>query len=159
YRSRVDGSVQPYAVTYPHDYATTKRKRYRLDVVLHGRDGSLTEVKFLNQHRGDKAADKDLAHVQLEIYGRGNNAYRWAGETDVYEAIENFLTVETLLNRSAFIDLSKVVLRGFSMGGAGTWHLGLHRPDQWAVLGPGAGFTTTKGYVPKLGKLRPEQEA
>src|SRR5262249_5546319 len=30
YRSRVDGSVQPYAVTYPHDYATTKRKRYRL---------------------------------------------------------------------------------------------------------------------------------
>jgi hypothetical protein len=45
------------------------------------------------------------------------------------------------------------------MGGAGTWHLGLHRPDKWSVLGPGAGFTTTKGYVKGLGKLTPAQEA
>ena len=48
------------------------------------------------------------------------------------------------------------------MGGAGTWHLGLHRPSQWCVIGPGAGFTATHGYVdPKLvpEKLPPEQEA
>ncbi len=42
------------------------------------------------------------------------------------------------------------MLRGFSMGGAGTWHLGLHRPGSWSVLGPGAGFTTTRGYVANL---------
>ena len=36
------------------------------------------------------------------------------------------------------------------MGGAGTWHLGLHLPDRWCVLGPGAGFTTTHGYIAKL---------
>ena len=28
-------------------------------------------------------------------------------------------------------------------------HLGLHRPDQWCVVSPGAGFTTTHGYAPK----------
>ena len=149
YRSRIDGSLQPYAVTYPHDYAANNRKRYRMDVVLHGRDSGLTEVSFLSRHSGDKPANKDLDHVQVDIYGRGNNAYRWAGEQDVWEATENFLAVENLANRSKFIDFTKVVLRGFSMGGAGTWHLGLHRPDQFCLLGPGAGFTTTIGYVSK----------
>ena len=33
--------------------------------------------------------------------------------------------------------------------GAGTWHLGLHRPDNWCVMGPGAGFTTTGATVYK----------
>jgi dienelactone hydrolase len=149
YRSRIDGSVQPYAVTYPHDFAADNRKRYRLDVVLHGRDSGLTEVGFLHRHNGEKPAPKNLAHVRIDIYGRGNNAYRWAGEQDVWEATENFLAVENMLGRAKFIDTTRVVLRGFSMGGAGTWHLGLHRPDQFCVLGPGAGFTTTIGYVPK----------
>ena len=87
YRSRLDGSVQPYAVTYPNNYGKDLRKRWRLDVVLHGRDTSLTEVKFLHQHNGDTAAPKEQSFVRLDIYGRGNNAYRWAGEADVFEAI------------------------------------------------------------------------
>ena len=37
--------------------------------------------------------------MQIDIYGRGNNAYRWAGETDVQEAVENFIAVEQLLGR------------------------------------------------------------
>ena len=36
------------------------------------------------------------------------------------------------------------------MGGAGTWHIGLRHPDRFAVLQPGAGFTTTHGYIAKL---------
>jgi pimeloyl-ACP methyl ester carboxylesterase len=159
YRSRVDGSVQPYAVTFPRDYGKDQNKKWRLDVVLHGRDPSLTEVKFLHQFNGDRDAPKDQDYVCLDIYGRGNNAYRWAGETDVMEAISNFLAVEGLGRRDHLIDPARMVLRGFSMGGAGTWHLGLHRPDRWCVLGPGAGFTTTRGYVPNLGELTPEQEA
>src|SRR5206468_470537 len=123
------------------------------------RDPALTEVKFLYQHSGDRPAPGGQGWVQLDIYGRGNNAYRWAGETDVFEAIDNFLAVERLLGRD-LIDLNHTVLRGFSMGGAGTWHLGLHRPDQWCVIGPGAGFTATHGYVAGLpDKLPPEQEA
>src|SRR5262245_57681600 len=35
YRSRVDGSVQPYAVTLPADYGKDPGKTMRLDVVLH----------------------------------------------------------------------------------------------------------------------------
>lgn len=143
YRSSLDGSIQPYAVLTPHNYQT--RKDWRLDVVLHGRDSSLTEAKFIATHVGNAPADLD--HVQLEVYGRGNNAYRWAGEADVFEAIEK---AEVAYHRD------RLVLRGFSMGGAGTWHIGLHHPDRFCVLGPGAGFTTTHGYVPNLPKQLPE---
>jgi predicted esterase len=88
--------------------------------------------------------------VQLDIYGRGNNAYRWAGEMDVTEAIEAFVATERYLGRDQLLDPYRVVLRGFSMGGAGSWHLGLHHPDRWCVIGPGAGFTSTHGYIKDL---------
>ncbi len=168
YRSMVDGSLQPYAVTYPHDYGKVirgadgkdKPKKWRVDVVLHGRAPKLTEVEFLNAHSTEEPAPKELNHIQIEIYGRGNNAYRWAGETDVNEAIANFLAGESFLGRALYIDPDKFVLRGFSMGGAGTWHLGLHQPSRWCVIGPGAGFTATHGYVKDLPeKLPAYQEA
>jgi pimeloyl-ACP methyl ester carboxylesterase len=159
YRSHVDDSIQPYAVTLPAEYGK-ERKKWRIEVVLHGRNNGLTEVSFLHTHNGEKPAPADLDHIRLDIYGRGNVAYRWAGESDVTEAVEHFLAVEQRLHRGDFLDLNRGVLRGFSMGGAGTWHLGLHAPDHWCVISPGAGFTTTHGYVKNLPeKLPPEQEA
>ncbi len=158
YRSRLDDTVQPYAVTYPHDYGEGKRQRYRVEVVLHGRDPSLTEVGFLFRHGNGKLAPKDLSYVRIDVFGRGNNAYRWAGEVDVIEAVENFFTVEAYLGRGMLVDRSRVVLRGYSMGGAGTWHIGLHRPDQWIALGPGAGFTTTRGYVKGFPEKLPDHQ-
>ncbi|HVS36353.1 MAG TPA: hypothetical protein VMS17_12360 [Gemmataceae bacterium] len=159
YRSQVDGSIQPYAVTLPADYGKDKTP-WRLDVVLHGRNDDLTEAAFLHQHNGDKAAPADQNRIQIDIYGRGNNAYRWAGEADVGEAVENFVGIEQVNKRGDLVDRSRIVLRGFSMGGAGTWHLGLHRPSEWCVIGPGAGFTATHGYIKGLpDPLPPYQEA
>lgn len=149
YRSKIDGSLQPFAVTLPADHGKDANKRWPLHVVLHGRDGNLTEVAFLHRNRGRKAA-KDLDHIVLEVYGRGNNAYRWAGEEDIWEAMLG-------TSRFARTTPGATVLRGFSMGGAGTWHLGLHFSDYWRVIGPGAGFTTTKGYANGL-SLTPVQE-
>jgi hypothetical protein len=157
YRSRIDDSVQPYAVTFPAAYGKDPKRKWRVDVVLHGRDNTLTEVKFLNQHKGDKPVPADQDFVKIDIYGRGNNAYRWAGEVDVWEAVENFRIVESALRRRV-LDQDRWVLRGFSMGGAGVWHLGLHRPDTWCVLGPGAGFTSTHGYIKKLPVKLPDHQ-
>jgi hypothetical protein len=154
YRSAVDGSVQPYAVTLPPGYGQERTKKWRVDVVLHGRNAGLTEVSFLHSF-AEKPAPKEQPFVRIDIYGRGNNAYRWAGETDVMEAVDNFVAVEKALGRGPLLDPQRFVLRGFSMGGAGTWHLGLHRPDRWCVLGPGAGFTTTHGYIKDLPEKLP----
>jgi dienelactone hydrolase len=149
YRSQLDGSVQPFAVTLPESFGDDPAKKWRLDVVLHGRDAKLNEVKFLHQF-GDKAAPKDMDFIRIDIYGRGNNAYRWAGEVDVFEAKRTFEAVEEISGRGTMLDHKRQVLRGFSMGGAGTWHIGLHRPDRWCVIGPGAGFSTTHGYIKNL---------
>jgi hypothetical protein len=158
YRSKVDDSLQPYAMVLPADYGKDPKKKWPLQVVLHGRDSSLTEAKFIATHDGSKPGPK-LDYILLEVYGRGNNAYRWAGETDVFEAIR---AVGFKFNGTKFggdiIDSDRVVLRGFSMGGAGTWHLGLHYPADFCVIGPGAGFTTTHGYIGSLPKELPDYQ-
>ena len=122
-------------------------------------DSSLTEVTFIHAHNGKKKIDPEQDWVQIDIFGRGNNAYRWAGETDVWEVTQAFFGGESNADRAQQPDPARVVLRGFSMGGAGTWHLGLHFPDRWCVMGPGAGFTTTHDYAWKGKKdLPPYQE-
>jgi hypothetical protein len=160
YRSAIDGSVQPYAVTLPAEYGKGIKK-WHLEVVLHGRQSSLTEVSFLHRFNGDKPAPKDQDYIRLDVYGRGNNGYRWAGESDLAEVLAHFLNLESNANKhAALLDTKRSVLRGFSMGGAGTWHLGLHFPDQWCVISPGAGFTTTHGYIKGLPDQLPSyQEA
>ncbi len=138
YISRVDGSTQPFAIIVP-EAPLPDGHRYRLDVILHGRNANLHEVRFFQDHHG-KPAEPDQPGLVLHVYGRGNNAYRWAGETDVFEAIE-------AVKRSYPVDDNRILLRGFSMGGAGAWHLGLHHPARWCAVEAGAGFTDTRQYL------------
>lgn len=138
YISQIDRSVQPFAV-YVSETALPEGQRYRLDVILHGRNANLNEVRFFQYHH-DKPAPSDEQGLVLHVYGRGNNAYRWAGETDVFEAIE-------AVKRTYPVDERRIVLRGFSMGGAGAWHLGLHHPSRWCAVEAGAGFTDTRNYL------------
>jgi dienelactone hydrolase len=149
YRSRVDGSVQPYALVIPDSYDGTKP--VRLDVILHGRGATLNEVSFIAAHEGSRPIPAAQDFIQLEVFGRGNNAYRWAGETDVFEALD-------AVKAHYKIDEGRIVLRGFSMGGAGAWHLGLHYPDKWAAVEAGAGFTETRRYA-KLTDFPRQQES
>jgi pimeloyl-ACP methyl ester carboxylesterase len=136
--SKVDGSIQPYAVDRP--IGLDRETRVRLDVVLHGRNARLNEIRFIRDHDGKPAHEGPEDRIVLYVYGRGNNAYRWAGETDVFEAID-------AVRRTERIDPSRIVLRGFSMGGAGAWHLGLHHPSTWAAVEAGAGFSETINYA------------
>src|SRR4029077_9687396 len=39
-----------------------------------------------------------------------------------------------------------------------TWHIGLHFPGRFCVIGPGAGFTTTHGYIANLPKELPDYQ-
>ena len=149
YRSRVDGSVQPYGLAIPTNYDGTKP--VRLDVVLHGRGATLNEVNFIASHDSPKPAPPEQDGIRLDVYARGNNAYRWSGETDVFEALAS-------VQQRYRIDARRIVLRGFSMGGAGAWNTGLHYPDRWAAVEAGAGFTDTKHYA-KLDDAPAYQEA
>ncbi len=90
--------------------------------------------------------------------GRVENGYRWAGETDVFEAIEAAC-------RNYAVDRDRIVLRGMSMGASGTWHLGLKHPDRFVALGPYCGYVDTHEFSKTplenfvvVGPLPPQQE-
>ncbi len=160
--SAVDGSTQPYGVIVPAGYDGSKPMR--LDVVLHGssRPVGLSELRFGarfddGDSGGQAAPEQD--YIELHPLGRVENCYRWAGETDVFEAIE-------AVCRNYRIDRDRIVLRGMSMGASGTWHLGLKRPDRFVAIGPYCGYVDTHRFsetpLPnfiKVGPLPPHQES
>jgi dienelactone hydrolase len=145
YVSQVDGSVQPYAITLPKGVNPKAGKRWPLHLKLHGRAGQMNEVDFIRRHEG-KPVPKEQTWIQLDVFGRTNNAFRWSGETDVFEALAD-------VQRRFRIDRQRITLWGFSMGGAGAWHLGLHHPSKWSSVGPGAGFVDFYNYQKVTKKL------
>ncbi|MEE2753840.1 MAG: prolyl oligopeptidase family serine peptidase [Candidatus Latescibacterota bacterium] len=64
---------------------------------------------------------------------------KFAGEVDTFEAFEH-----AKLHYS--IDENRVCVRGFSMGGAATWHQATHYAGEWVAATPGAGFAETAVY-------------
>jgi hypothetical protein len=85
--SALDGSVQPYGVNVPASYDGSKP--VRLYVWLHGRAAPLTEGNFIYTYTDVPPAptstmvSADVGQIQLDVYGRWNNGYNWAGEVDV----------------------------------------------------------------------------
>ena len=150
--SAVDGSVQPYGVIVPKKYDPAKPTR--LDVVLHGssKPVGMSELRFMARFDGDGGDAPEQDYIELHPLGRVENGYRWAGETDVFEAIE-------AVCRNYHIDRDRVVLRGMSMGASGTWHIGLKRPDQFVALGPYCGYVDTHHFsetpLPNFVKVGP----
>jgi len=143
YLSKIDGSVQPYGLVVPSSYRIDGTQSHRLDVWLHGRDDHLTELKFLSDRQRSIGEFAPPDAFVLHPYGRYCNAFKFAGEADVFEALEH-------VRKNYPIDERRLALRGFSMGGAGCWHLAAHHPGLWAVAAPGAGFAETAQYTGAL---------
>jgi len=145
YYSALDGTIQPYGVSIPASYDGSRP--VRLYVWMHGRAQRLTEADFLSNypHQGPaKPPVADGGQIQLDLYGRWNGAgYHFAGEVDVFEAL-------AAVEKRFKIDPKRVLLRGFSMGGEGAWHVALHHPDRWAAAEIGAGTWSRRGELPGL---------
>jgi hypothetical protein len=140
YQSRIDKSVQPYGLVVPPSFPDKNPERkYRLDVWLHGRDNLLTELKFITDRQRSYGEFTPPDTIVLHPYGRFCNAFKFAGEVDVFEAIED-------VKKNYPIDEYRIAIRGFSMGGGGTWHLAAHYPSYWVAAAPGAGFAETAEF-------------
>jgi len=140
YRSRVDDSIQPYGLVIPSSWKPGDRRPRPLWIWLHGRSETLTELAFLSGQIKTKpefpVGDAFLARP----YGRFCNASKFAGETDFFEVLDD-------VKRRYPIDPDRIVVVGFSMGGASCWHLAAHHAGWWAAASPGAGFAETAVYA------------
>jgi hypothetical protein len=149
YLSKIDGSVQPYGLVVPESYAPDRPHKWRVDAWFHGRGETLSEISFLwdRIHNPGQFTPRDT--IVLHLYGRYCNASTFAGEVDFFEALDD-------VKKHFNVDENRILVRGFSMGGASAWHIGAHYGTDFAAVAPGAGFAETKdfyGYTKRGTKL------
>ena len=131
HRSRVDGSIQPYDLLVPTTY--DPHKAYPLVVTMHG----------LGVPVGDLIGNYQLREWCLiaSPHGRGQTGYRNIGRIDVFEVMD-------AIAERYHIDPDRFYLTGHSMGGNGSWYLGLHYPDRFAAIAPLSGPTDYRLRLP-----------
>ncbi len=141
YRSKIDGSIQPYGLVITPS-ATTPRNEsapWPLHFWCHGRGEKLSELAFLAEHQKSPGEFVPEGSILCHLYGRFCNANKFAGEVDLFETLED-------IKKHYPIDMQRLVVRGFSMGGAACWQFATHHSGLWAAAAPGAGFAETAEF-------------
>lgn len=140
YLSRIDGSVQPYGLVIGDEWKPDDRKPVRCDIWFRGRSEKGLELQFIYDRMHGQGEYQLKDGIVLHPFGRYCNANRFAGEVDVFEALDHAKGFYK-------IDDDRISVRGFSMGGAACWGFTVHYPDRWFASNPGAGFSDTKRFL------------
>lgn len=131
--SAIDSSVQLYAIMEPFNYDSSKT--YNLVLGLHG------------------AGSKGLWHLGLfkakdwAFFVGPNNRRNFGFDWQDWGRLDALEVLGTVKERYP-INPDRVQLTGHSMGGHGTWHIGLTHPDLFASASPEAGWTNHELYAP-----------
>ena len=127
--SNVDGSVQYYSITP----STNNAEGQALFLSLHG-----ASVEARNQARAYK--QKDWGHIIAPTNRRpfGFNWEEW-GRIDALEVLADARKIFKTAPE-------KTYLTGHSMGGHGTWVVGVNYPDKFAAIAPCAGYADISRY-------------
>jgi poly(3-hydroxybutyrate) depolymerase len=130
--SAVDGSAQYFGLVPPSDFRPDRS--YGVVLTLHG-----AGVEGIGQAQAYSA--KDWTYIAAATNRRpfGFDWEEW-GRLDALEVLSHTQRVfET--------DPTRVYLTGHSMGGHGTWNVGVHTPGRFAVVGPSAGWSSFYTYT------------
>ena len=137
--SEIDGSVQYYGFV-PASAPPPAGKAPGLILTLHG-----ASVEGIGQARayGAKPWADVVAPTNRRPYG-----FDWEdwGRLDAIEVLD-------LASKSLGSDPRRTYLTGHSMGGHGTWHVGVTFPDRFAAIAPSAGWVSMASYA---GARRPD---
>jgi len=130
FRSGTDGSVEPYAIRLPGDFKPGRT--YPLVIQLHG----LNFNKIVSGRRAifrsmspAEWVHPDLPVILVQCFGRQSTFYQSLGEVEVLETIDE-------VTRRFPVDRDRVYIMGHSMGGAGSYTVGLHYPDRFGGIMP-----------------------
>jgi predicted peptidase len=134
------GKDMEYALFVPKGY--DGKKATPLVVALHG----LYATPQI-QIRYPGLTDQAQKHGYIVVAPMGYNTKGWYGSFGMKSpkwqpenlgelSEKDVMNVLELIRKEFVIDPDRIYLMGHSMGGGGTWHLGLKYPDLWAALGP-----------------------
>jgi poly(3-hydroxybutyrate) depolymerase len=151
YRADLDQTLQPYALDLPR--GVPPAAGWPLLVSLHGAYSNhrlnLRRVFGYSNRPGEsdeEASRNEVAFPQVPMivvapFGRGEfMGFQGLGERDVFQVIAD-------VERAYRVDPDRVYLTGLSMGGEGTWHIGLRHPDLFAAIVPVCGVTDARQWI------------
>ena len=139
YRSRVDGTEQPYALYLPKNL--DRARKYPLVIGLHEEESnhavSLKRLFGVANRFGETGLQAlttfpPMRSVDMIVacpFARATMGYQGIAEQDVYDVLDE-------VKRRYPIDEDRIYLTGSSMGGGGALWLSLTRPDIWAAVAP-----------------------
>lgn len=130
FTSAIDGSVQYYAVT---PSTSDKPGPKALFLSLHG---ASVEASAQAASYAPKSWGHVVAPTNRRPYGFD---WEFIGRLDALEVLAD-------AKRNLVVDPSAVYLTGHSMGGHGTWQVGVTHPNLFAAIGPSAGWCSFATY-------------
>lgn len=155
YRAAWDGTLQPYALYVPRGYDRkgAPKKRWPLIVALHGaysdHKHNLRRVFGLDNRPGETDAEASRNQLPLPDVPAFVVSPLGRGELMGYDGLgyEDVMRVLADVRRAYPIDPERISLTGLSMGGGGTWAIGLRHPELFAALAPVCGFSDFRRTV------------
>ena len=149
-----------YSVFVPSTY--DKSKETPLVMVLHGLGSRAAEII-----RYPNLVEEAEKRGYILVAAEGINNHGWYGAYGKYGgnrkgdpenlgelSEQDVLNVLEIAQKEFNVDPKRTYLMGHSMGGSGTWHLGMKYPEKWAALAPLASAGTNHDYDMK--KLKGE---
>lgn len=132
FRSAIDNSAQYYGVVSPSSF--DPMRQYALVLALHG-----ASVEGIGHARAYSRRDWSYVIAPTNRRPYGFDWELW-GRLDAIESLDH-------ATRTFRIDPTRVYLTGHSMGGHGTWNIGVHFPGRFATIGPSAGWSSFYTYT------------
>ncbi|HEY9173886.1 MAG TPA: prolyl oligopeptidase family serine peptidase [Verrucomicrobiae bacterium] len=117
-----------YLLYLPEDYDARSGKTWPLLVFLHGAGERGTNLQLVAVHGPPKLAKSGKHFPFIIVAPQCPEGQRWENES--------LLPLLDHMMRTLKVDASRVYLTGLSMGGYGTWKLGLTHPEKFAAIAP-----------------------
>jgi predicted peptidase len=119
-----------YLLHLPRDYGADAGRKWPLILFLHGAGERGIELQAVKKHGIPRITEEREDFPFITVSPQCPPHSMWMLEREALIAL-----LDTIVDRYA-VDAQRIYLTGLSMGGYGTWDLGLAYPERFAALAP-----------------------
>ena len=133
-----------YLLHLPQDYKARGKEKWPLILFLHGAGERGTNLAKVAVHGPPRIVEAERSFPFIVISPQCPNNQTWSNDT--------LIALLDEVVKKYKVDTSRIYLTGLSMGGYGTWSLGLAHPDRFAAIAPICGGGSNIGILLPDGK-------
>ena len=134
----------PYLLFLPNEYGVDPERKWPLILFLHGAGERGDDLDLLREYGPAKEAQKKPDFPFICLTPQCPDGELWFGQIGILK-----LLLDEVIS-SYSVDLERVYLTGFSLGGYGTWFMAMVYPETFAALAPICGG----GTIGKIAELK-----